>query len=167
MERIAVIMLNKQINSDVSTTQPDECRTKLQEEIWFPDDSRHLTALITELARRLETEWNDRGFEHGDLRIRTVLEEAILNAWVHGNKRDKEKTIAVRWRFNHDFYLEVKDEGNGFDINNIPDPTTYENITKPCGRGVFIMKHFSDNVMWNNETRTLTIRLSKHFNPLA
>ncbi len=73
------------------------------------------------------------------------LSEAINNAIVHGNKFSKEKNVYVRYAYkNHRLIIEVKDEGEGFNPNEISDPTDYENIEKLYGRGVYIIISLSD-----------------------
>jgi len=42
--------------------------------------------------------------------------------------------------------FKIEDEGKGFDYHNLPDPTAPENLDKPGGRGIFLMKHLSDDV---------------------
>ena len=50
----------------------------------------------------------------------------------------------------------IKDEGNGFDLNEVPDPTLPENLDKPSGRGVMLMKAFMDDVLYNDIGNQLT-----------
>jgi serine/threonine-protein kinase RsbW len=69
-----------------------------------------------------------------------ALTEAADNAMRHGNKDNEEKTVEICCKLDkHSELLSliVKDEGPGFDFNNISDPTTAENLQKPGGRGVF------------------------------
>ena len=136
------------------------------EEVWRPSDTVHLGNLITTLSKRLEPALAEKGFESPELRIRTVLEEMAVNAWLHGNKENPHKAIVVRWRCGgEEFQLEVKDEGPGFDPKCAPDPTTAENLTKPCGRGIFIIKYFSDQVIWGDKGRKVIAIMKKPFVP--
>jgi len=75
------------------------------------------------------------------------LTEAVNNAIVHGNKNDKNQmvTISLDVEDNNLKFL-VSDEGRGFDPDSIPDPTSPENIETETGRGIFLMKHLSDEV---------------------
>jgi len=84
--------------------------------------------------------------------------EAAKNAIVHGNKNDISKNVEIKVRKekeNLDFF--IKDEGNGFDFNTIPDPTAPENIEKVNGRGVFLMKKLSDDIEFKEEGRLVKI----------
>ena len=75
------------------------------------------------------------------------LSETINNAIVHGNKFDKEKQVTVNFRYNNkSLIIEIQDEGDGFDPNEIADPTQQENVEKLYGRGVFIIISLSDKV---------------------
>ncbi len=75
------------------------------------------------------------------------LSEAINNAIVHGNKFDPEKNVKVSFSVkNKELKIEVKDEGEGFDPNQISDPTLPENIENLYGRGVYIIISLSDKV---------------------
>ena len=53
--------------------------------------------------------------------------------------------------------LAIKDEGEGFDFNNLPDPTAPENLEKPTGRGVFLMKNLSDLVVFSDNGSVVEI----------
>jgi len=71
--------------------------------------------------------------------------EALINAIIHGNKESEEKRIYVDIYDNEKYFiLRIKDEGEGFNLNKLPDPTDNENLIKEHGRGVFIMKQLTD-----------------------
>ena len=79
--------------------------------------------------------------------ILVALTEAVNNALQHGNKANPDKHIEVTFKVKEDtLYFTVKDQGPGFDFNNLADPTDPKNIEKPTGRGIFLMKHLCDNV---------------------
>jgi|TARA_B110000211_G_scaffold231356_1_gene292800 serine/threonine-protein kinase RsbW len=84
------------------------------------------------------------GEEHyGEILI--SLTEAVNNAVVHGNKLDSNKMVSVDFTVDgDDMVFRVTDEGPGFDFENIPDPTSPENLEKPNGRGVFLMRSLAD-----------------------
>jgi serine/threonine-protein kinase RsbW len=73
------------------------------------------------------------------------LTEAVNNAIIHGNKNNPEKTVTIKYQVSpQKIVFTVKDEGDGFNPEEIPDPTTNENIEKTGGRGIFIIKKLSD-----------------------
>jgi serine/threonine-protein kinase RsbW len=86
---------------------------------------------------------------YGKVLIATI--EAVNNAIVHGNKLDGSKTVEVGFKItNSNITIYVKDQGPGFDFNNVPDPTKPENIENVSGRGVFLMKNLADEINFNN-----------------
>ena len=86
------------------------------------------------------------------------LTEAANNAIIHGNKKDTSKTVTISCTPDErgkSLTFFVKDEGTGFDYNNLPDPTTPENIDQPCGRGVFLMLQLADLVVFSDKGSTV------------
>ena len=84
--------------------------------------------------------------------IMIAVTESVNNAIMHGNKNDKSKNVTLSLSLNNNIInFTIIDEGNGFDFQNLPDPTSPENIDKPSGRGIFLMKHLSDEVNFRNE----------------
>ena len=76
--------------------------------------------------------------------------EAISNCMRHGNKYDKTKTVTITVTIDADkMRVSLKDQGAGFDLQNVPDPTKPENILKDSGRGIHIMKNFLDDLRYN------------------
>lgn len=83
--------------------------------------------------------------------IMIAVTESVNNAIMHGNKNDKSKNVTLSLSLNLNVInFTIMDEGNGFDFQNLPDPTSPENIDKPSGRGIFLMKHLSDEVLFKN-----------------
>lgn len=80
-------------------------------------------------------------------KISVALIEAVNNAILHGNKLDTSKNVRIGYDVKSDYInFVVVDEGNGFDFDNIPDPTLPENLEKTHGRGVFLMNHLADSI---------------------
>jgi serine/threonine-protein kinase RsbW len=84
-----------------------------------------------------------------------AVTEALNNAIIHGNGGVREKNVQLVVREEVDSVVfEVKDEGAGFDYLNLPDPTAPENLEKPNGRGVFLMRSLADEVeFYDNGSR--------------
>ncbi len=90
--------------------------------------------------------------------IMVAVTESVNNAIKHGNKNDLNKNVTLSLFMEHNqVKFLIEDEGNGFDFNNLQDPTAPLNIDKPGGRGVFLMKHLSDEVHFNNEGRSVEL----------
>lgn len=79
--------------------------------------------------------------------IMIAVTESVNNAIMHGNKNDRSKSVKLSLSLNDNIInFKIQDEGIGFDFQNLPDPTSPENLDKPSGRGIFLMKHLSDEV---------------------
>ncbi|TAF66929.1 MAG: ATP-binding protein [Cytophagales bacterium] len=79
--------------------------------------------------------------------IMIAITEAVNNAIKHGNKEEKGKNVQLSVIFNDkSLRFLIEDEGKGFDYKNLADPTAPANINKPGGRGIFLIKHLSDEV---------------------
>lgn len=85
--------------------------------------------------------------------------EAASNSIVHGNKKDKNKKLAITIKVDDSkMTIIIKDQGDGFSLESVPDPTKPENILKDSGRGIHIMRSFLDSLYYNftpNGTETI------------
>jgi serine/threonine-protein kinase RsbW len=90
--------------------------------------------------------------------IMIAVTEAVNNAIKHGNVGDSSKNVFLSLSL-HENLLKfiIKDEGTGFDYHSLPDPTAPENIEKPGGRGIFLMKHLSDDVAFKDNGRVVEL----------
>jgi serine/threonine-protein kinase RsbW len=94
------------------------------------------------------------------LNFRVGLSEALSNAMLYGNSRDPSKRVLVEIAFQLGrIQARVTDQGVGFDPSAIPDPTRPENLTKPCGRGLFLMRKLMDEVWYNDLGNQVTLVL--------
>ncbi|MEJ6797298.1 MAG: ATP-binding protein [Flavobacteriales bacterium] len=86
------------------------------------------------------------------------MTEAVNNAMVHGNKLDSQKKVLVTVKTDDtSIHFTISDEGPGFDYDNLPDPTAPENIEKPNGRGVFLMKNLADGCNFEENGRVVEL----------
>jgi len=86
---------------------------------------------------------------YGNILVATT--EAVNNAIYHGNQANPNKNIDIFFKsFPDHISFIVKDEGPGFNYSNLPDPTNPENIEKPNGRGVFLMRKLADKVSFED-----------------
>jgi serine/threonine-protein kinase RsbW len=82
--------------------------------------------------------------------VKLALEEALTNAFRHGNKRDPGKRITVCYSVTAEqIEIEVIDEGEGFEPDKVPDPTQPEYIDRPHGRGIMLMRAYLDKVEYS------------------
>lgn len=86
--------------------------------------------------------------EEEDLMIATA--EAVTNAIVHGNRGDRLKQVHIRiLAAPPTIMVQIRDEGEGFDVEAVPDPCNPDNLGKPSGRGILMMKELMDRVDWS------------------
>lgn len=96
--------------------------------------------------------------------IMIAVTEAVNNAIKHGNKGDSSKNVSLGLSMEEGMIkFRVEDEGGGFDYHNLPDPTAPENLEKPGGRGIFLMKHLADEVDFSEKGKV--VELSFYMNP--
>jgi serine/threonine-protein kinase RsbW len=90
--------------------------------------------------------------------VRLALEEALVNAIKHGNQMDREKKVRICYRFLADrLEIQITDEGPGFDPGDVPDPTAVENLERPCGRGLMLMRHYMSEVNYNDRGNSVVM----------
>lgn len=94
---------------------------------------------------------------YGELLI--AMTEAVNNAIVHGNKLDPTKQVTLTFDIIEDRLMRfmIEDEGPGFDYDHLPDPTAPENIEKPHGRGVFLMRKLADQCEFQDNGRIVIL----------
>ena len=82
--------------------------------------------------------------------IKLALEEALTNAVKHGNCNDCSKRLIVKYSITPQrAVIMVRDEGAGFSLRQVPDPTADENLERPCGRGIMLMHAYMTRVRFN------------------
>lgn len=82
--------------------------------------------------------------------VKLAMEEGLSNAIRHGNHCDPGKKVRVHFDVDdRRVALTIADEGEGFDPDSLPDPTTDENLEKPSGRGVMLMLAYMDEVQYS------------------
>lgn len=129
----------------------------------IPSDERHIylvEIVISYLVKEI-------GFgEETGRHISLAVVEAATNAIKHGNKGDPEKTVEFRFHIAKDrLAVFVRDCGSGFGLEEIEDPRSPENLMKPCGRGIFLMRTLMDKVEYNmDEDRGTEVQLVKYRN---
>jgi serine/threonine-protein kinase RsbW len=95
--------------------------------------------------------------------VRLALEEALVNAIKHGNGLDPNKEVSVLCQISQEkVRVVIEDQGAGFRPQDVPDPTEDENLEKPGGRGIMLMRAFLSVVEYNE--RGNRVVLEKHRN---
>ncbi len=112
------------------------------EKIIIESDIKNIS-LIEKLIDDISNQYGLHSDIYGKLLLAIV--EGVNNAIVHGNKLDAAKKVQLEYQIKEkSIEFIITDEGPGFDLNNIPDPTLPENIEKTHGRGIFLMNHLAD-----------------------
>ena len=92
--------------------------------------------------------------------FRTALAEALGNAIRYGTGEDPTKVVRVRVELGRDVVrIHVQDGGNGFDRSHLPDPTRPENLEREDGRGLFVIRHLVDDVVFNEKGNGICLTL--------
>ena len=89
--------------------------------------------------------------------VNVAVRESVINAIKHGNGGDEEKQVHVDFTpldtsAPRGIAIRVRDEGPGFDPDDIPDPLAPENLLKNSGRGIFLIRSFMDEVALQRAT---------------
>ncbi len=114
------------------------------EKIIIESDIKNIS-LIEKLIDDISNQYGLHSDIYGKLLLAIV--EGVNNAIVHGNKLDTSKKVQLEYQIKEkSIEFIISDEGPGFDLNNIPDPTLPENIEKTHGRGIFLMNHLADKI---------------------
>lgn len=90
--------------------------------------------------------------------IMIAVTEAVNNAIKHGNSGNSKKNVFLSLTLKDNLLkFVVKDEGPGFNHETLPDPTAPENLEKPGGRGIFLMKHLADEIEFSENGKTVEL----------
>ena len=120
----------------------------MKKELRFSADLRNLDKVEKFVHSILDFEEVDERL-YGNIII--AVTEGVTNAVVHGNQNDSEKDVHVQYN-STDITIEfrIKDQGEGFNFNEIPDPTLPENVEKLDGRGVFLITSLADQIEFHD-----------------
>ncbi len=127
-------------------------KTKLE----IANDSR----LLKEVSNNLISQLKEQGVTDEIIfDVHVGFEEALRNAMVHGNKSHADKKVKIEMDYDEkQVVLVVEDEGEGFDVKSLPDPTVGDNLLKESGRGVYLIRHLMDEVEYTDSGRKVTMK---------
>ena len=90
--------------------------------------------------------------------VRLALEEALVNAIKHGHQGDPSKEVQLRYHLTSNcLVVEIEDQGPGFKPQEVPDPFAPENLDRPCGRGLLLMRNYMTWVRFNSTGNCVTM----------
>ncbi|HEU4718674.1 MAG TPA: ATP-binding protein [Bacteroidia bacterium] len=112
--------------------------------------------IIEKLINEICTACNVSEDYYGNILV--AVTEAVNNAMQHGNRYDPQKNVNLNVSATDNALMfSISDQGPGFDYNNLPDPTNPENLEKPNGRGVFLMRHLADKVEFSDNGKSVSL----------
>ncbi|HMZ81229.1 MAG: ATP-binding protein [Blastocatellia bacterium] len=115
-------------------------------EFTIPSVIDHMHGVLNYLIERTTA----LGLANASSNLFVALDEAIANAIKHGNKNDPTKQVSIVAELTpSEAIFTITDEGDGFDLKKLPDPTDPDYIMRPCGRGVMLIYHLMDEVRYN------------------
>jgi serine/threonine-protein kinase RsbW len=115
---------------------------------------------LEKVRRFLEEVYSESNLNRASFnRVFLGLSEALTNSIVHGNKFNVLKNISIEVSFlNDELFIEITDEGEGFLVECLKDPTCSENLKKESGRGIFLIRHFADELEYFEGGRKVRIK---------
>ena len=121
-------------------------------------------ASVDPVDAKAEALAREAGFDEDTAsQIAMVAREAVINAILHGNKKDPAKQVQVSFELNQEsLHIKIADEGPGLDPDTVPDPLAPENILRSSGRGIFLMRAIMDEVHFHQLDPGTEIEMIKH-----
>jgi serine/threonine-protein kinase RsbW len=149
------LLLSRVLRSLFPKARPDVMSVPEQFEVVIPSDTSAGQAVQERIVARLEQlEYSSRDV----FGVRLALEEALVNAIKHGNRMDPEKSVRVECSISAEFLrVVIEDQGSGFHPEDVPDPTEEENLERPCGRGIMLMRAFMSHVEYQGRGNVLIL----------
>ena len=134
---------------------------------WIDEFELHIPSSTTEgqkVQERIISRLEEIGFPaRGIFGVRLALEEALVNAIKHGNGLDPNKEVLVICQISHDkVRVVIEDQGSGFRLADVPDPTEDENLEKPGGRGIMLMRAFLSVVEYNERGNRVVLEKNRN-----
>jgi len=118
---------------------------------------------IYSLEDRIILEVGNSGYDESSVfAVRLALDEALINAYRHGNCEDREKQIQVEYEITRQqVSVAVEDEGEGFNKKGLPDPRRGARLMEQSGRGVFLIRQFMSSVRFNEKGNRIELLLDR------
>ena len=115
--------------------------------------------LVTDIWTELSKHLKNMGYSQQDnFAVHLALEEAFANAIKHGNRMDADKKVKIDYTITPQMVeISVSDEGIGFDPEAVPDPRCGENIYRPQGRGLLLIREYMDKAEYNQQGNSITM----------
>lgn len=93
-------------------------------------------------------------------KVYLCVSEAVINSIKHGNQNDKRKNVSIEVTYDiPEICITIEDEGNGFDLNQITDPTSKKNLKNESGRGIFIIRKLTNKIEFNEKGNRIYFKI--------
>lgn len=126
--------------------------------IYIPSSLSHIH-VIEDYIESIRKEHSINDSIYGNIHLAVV--EAVTNAIVHGNQSNSSKEVFFKSiKEEQKIKFIIKDQGSGFDIQSVPDPTLPENVDKLNGRGVFLIQYLADEVTFEENGSIINMTFS-------
>lgn len=135
--------------------EPDDGPGEL---VYHPAGLAELDQAIKQTWQRLTQAWHIES--DASLPLRLLLDEAMTNAWRHGNQQNPQLPITVRWGQRNGGSLSVKDAGRGFDATHRPDPRSTNALLEESGRGLYLIRKSCEWAGWKKGGTRMVARLA-------
>jgi serine/threonine-protein kinase RsbW len=124
-------------------------------QVEIPSDPAAARSVQDDIERNLKSLHYD---ERDIFSVKLALEEALVNAIKHGNQMDRTKKVRIYYCITPKrLEIDIADEGPGFDPQDVPDPMAAENLERPCGRGLLLMRHYMNEVVFHPPGNRITM----------
>ena len=141
----------------MADAQPDVFEMSLQSSYALMDG---VASLVEEAAKQAGISEDD------EVDLMISVTEAVTNAIQHGNREDESKKVYIRIEIaSPEVTIWVKDEGQGFDTEALPDPRDSQNVMNVSGRGILMMREFMDRVEFCRWERGMAVKMTRRFTP--
>lgn len=128
---------------------------RLATDLLIPSDTVEARRVQEQIEHLLKV--NEFG-ERDIFGIRLAVEEALVNAIKHGNQMNSARKVRIAFQVSQEkFEVIIADEGEGFDPVDVPDPTAPENLERPCGRGIMLMRHYMTSVAFSERGNAVSM----------
>ena len=126
-----------------------------QFDVWIPND----TAEARDVQERIVSLMEQNAWPMRDcFGVRLALEEALVNAIKHGNRMEPDKKVYIACDLTaEEITVVIEDQGDGFKLEEVPDPTEDDNHEKPGGRGIMLIRSFMTGFVYNDKGNRLTM----------
>jgi serine/threonine-protein kinase RsbW len=132
-------------------------------DVVIPSDTAEARRVQEDIERGLK---GHRFDERDIFSVKLALEEALVNAIKHGNQMDRSKKVHITYRITPErLEVHITDEGQGFDPDEVPDCMAAENLERPCGRGLLLIRHYMTEVTFHPPGNRLTMVKTRTVKP--